>query len=448
MTRDPMPIRRLSPCLLGLLLLVTGCAGSDTPERRAPGVVLVVIDTLRADHLGAWGYERDTSPNLDRLAAEGERFGNAFAQSPWTLPAMATILTGRLPRVHGAGRDAEGRFSALRAEVPTLAELLSAEGYRTAAFVNVIFCSPSSGLARGFERYDFHGKGASNRGHRSAAETTDAALAWAADVGDDPFLLLVHYFDPHLTYDPPAPWDERFEPDEQGRVPPGFGSAAEVFAVRRGEIRLGPRQRTSLIARYDGEIRYVDEQFARLREGLERLGLWDSSLVVVVADHGEEFWEHGGFEHGHSHYRELLHVPLIVRRPGTAPALREERVRQLDILPTVLDFTGTEPPGGLPGAVLGSAAAAHSVAEGSLWAGDLLSVRSAEGTLIVDPRTGARQYFGPDDPGETSSLGSSHPSAVRLGALLDELPGPAEALVPWELTEEQRERLRSLGYLK
>jgi arylsulfatase len=431
--------------LAALLVLCVGCPGDVEP---APGIVLVVVDTLRADHLGCYGYERDTSPNFDRLAAESERYVNAFAQSPWTLPAMATILTGTLPRIHGAGLDAEGRFAALRPEVPTLAELMKRSGFATSAFVNVIFCSPESGLARGFDVYDFHGRGAANVGHRDAGATTDAALEWAASVGDAPFLMLVHYFDPHLTYDPPAPFDERFEPDGQGRIPEGFGSAAEVFAVRRGEIALGPRQRTSLIARYDGEIRYVDEEFGRLREGLEKLGLWERSMVVMVADHGEEFWEHGGFEHGHSHHHELIHVPLIVKRPGGAAAVREERVRQLDILPTVLSFAGVDPPAGIGGHELGTPGPGYAVAEGSLWAGPLTSIRSDEGTLIVDPRKGIRQFYGPDDPRETLSLDPSSDSASKLADILDTLPRPGEGTSPWEMSEEQLERLRSLGYVQ
>jgi len=431
---------------IALLLLAQGCRATDAPR----GVVLVILDTVRADHLSSYGYERETTPNLDRLAAEGERYEQAWAQAPWTLPAIATILTGQPPHVHGANRTARGLFP-LREEIPTLAQLLAEREFRTAAFINVVWCSPRSELDRGFAVYDYAASDASNRGQRDARETTDAVVGWLAGLQpDDDFLLVVHYFDAHLTYDPPQPFDTLFEPDEAGRIGPGFGAAQEVFAIRDGRLPLDERQRASLVARYDGEIRFADEQFGRLRAELERLGRWDDSLVVAVGDHGEEFWDHGGFEHGHSHHVELLRVPLIVKRPdGPAGAVLRQRVRQLDIVPTVLEYTGIENPGGLPGRPLGREGARYSVAEGSLWAGDLVSVRSDLGTLIRNRTSGATLFFGPDDPGElrpgTALVGPAAALAEILGALPpDSEPGAR----PYQPSEEQLERLRALGYVR
>jgi arylsulfatase A-like enzyme len=208
--------------------------------------------------------------------------------------------------------------------------------------MNVVFCNPASGLDRGFESYDFQTTDSSNRGHRNAAATTDAALDWVSQVADRPFFLLVHYFDAHLTYDPPAPFDTLYLEENVPAIPRGFGSARQVMALRNGSIPMTPPLRESLVARYDGELKFLDQEFGRLRTGLESLGRWDNSLVVIVGDHGEEFWDHGGFEHGHSHYRELLRVPLIVRKPDQEPGERRaERVRQLDIVPTVLARFGT-----------------------------------------------------------------------------------------------------------
>jgi arylsulfatase A-like enzyme len=414
-------------------------------------VLLVVLDTVRADHLSSYGYLRETTPNFDRLAAEGERFDQAWAQAPWTLPTMATILTGLPPHLHGAGRGAGGLFFGIRPGVPTLAERLSAASYRTAAFINVVWCSPElSSLDRGFEAYDFHTSDESNRGHRDARETTDAVLGWLGGLGDDPVFLVVHYFDPHLTYDPPEPYDAMFEPDEGSRLPRGFGSAAEVFDLREGRIRLDRRRRESLVARYDGELRYADEQFGRLRRELERLGRWEQALVVVVADHGEEFWDHGGFEHGHSHHQELLRVPLILRRPGgPADVVHDVRVRQIDIAPTVLDFAGLDGGDDLPGVVLGEAGSIYSVAEGSLWAGDLVSVRSDRATLILDRASGAMRLFGPDDRLEHQPLPVDPDTHSDLIELLKALPAPhATDDDARQLSEEQRELLRSLGYLR
>jgi len=438
---------RRTLCYLALLVLLTACGGGRQAPRR--DVLLLIIDTARADHFSAYGYERPTTPNFDRLAAEGRRFDEAWAQSPWTLPAVATILTGQPPRGHGAGR-AKGGILPLRPEVPTLAELMTAAGYRSAAFMNVIWCGPRlSALNRGFELYDHQTSDESNLGHRDAARTTAAALDWLDDIGDDPFFAVLHYFDPHLTYDPPAPFDTMFE--EQGSaLPADFGSAAEVYRIRDGSLRLSRMQQQALMARYDGELRFADEQFGLLRRELEARGRWDETLVIVLADHGEEFWDHGGFEHGHTHHGELLRVPLIVRRPAEpAGGPVAERVTQLDVAPTILDFAGIAIPGELPGNVLGSGDTTFAVAEGSLWGGELLSVRSDTGTLIMRRENGAMVTYGADDRLELNGLLGEKNAPAELVELLRALPTPPPRHAPPEqLTEQQLETLRSLGYLK
>ena len=429
------------------LLVILAAQGCSAPEPPRGDVILVVLDTFRADRLGASGYPRDTTPHLDRLAAEGERFTEAWAQSSWTLPTFATILSGQPPHVHGAGMI-DGRLTAVRDGIPLLAERLRDAGYATGAVVNVGFCHPSSGLARGFERYDFHGTDASNRGHRNASATTDAALSWIAAAGEAPAFLLVHYFDAHLTYDPPAPFDTMYEPDGRSAIPTGFGSAAQLQHLRGGKLELEARQKISLMARYDGEIRYLDEQFGRLRDGLERLGRWDRALVLVVGDHGEEFWDHGGFEHGHSHFAELLRIPLIVRRPGHPPAVRGERVRQLEIVPTVLEFAGLPPDEALPGGVLGRFDAPHAVADGSLWAGRLLSIRSDRGALVLGPGGDVLHAFGPDDSREREDLaGADLEASEELAGELRKLPR-VDAGAAWSPDAATRRRLRALGYLE
>ena len=410
-------------------------------------MLLVILDTTRADHLSSYGYARETTPHLDRLASEGDRYENAWAQAPWTLPAIATILTGQPPHRHGAGRGARGMYG-LDPAVTTLAERVSAEGWRTAAFISVVWCNPQlSNLNRGFETYDFRTTNESNVGQRTAGEATVAAQHWLKSVADDPFLLAVHYFDPHLSYDPPPPYDTMFEPDAEGpRVPSSFGSAREVFGVRDGSTPVTGRLRESLIARYDGELRYADEQFGKLRESLEQAGRWDDTLVIVVADHGEEFWDHGGFEHGHTHFDEMLRVPLIVKRPGEQTArVVSDRVRQLDIAPTILGFAGLAPGDDMPGTPLGVGHAGYAVAEGSLWGGDLVSVRSDAGTLIVERRSGNGSYFDAESPGEERSLADAPAELVDVLKALPPLRDPAAPEV--KPTPEQLEQLRSLGYV-
>jgi arylsulfatase A-like enzyme len=187
-----------------------------------------------------------------------------------------------------------------------------------------------------------------------------------------------------------------------------------------------------------------------LRRGLEAAGRWEEALVVVVGDHGEEFWDHGGFEHGHSHYRELMHVPLIVKRPaGARGEVFDGRVRQIDVAPTVLDFAGLPVPTGLPGRVLGPEGSRFAVGEGSLWAGNLVSARSDAGTLIFDRDSGEIVFF---ESGDTQERNGRHgeesadPGLLRLLRVLPTIPDAAAE--EQELTEEQREQLRSLGYIR
>ncbi len=435
------------PLLLAAIAASLSCADPQPAPRR---VLLVILDTVRADHLSSYGYDRRTTPHLDRLAGEGERYTQAYAQSSWTLPTIATILTGQPPHAHGAG-FADGVIFPLREGVPTLAGLLGAAGFETGGIWNVVWCQPQSGLAQGFGFYDYVMTDATNRNHRSASDTTDLALRWLGEQDPDASLFLaVHYFDPHLTYDPPAPFDSEFEPDQRDHVPEGFGSAGEMVRIRTGDLELTPRQRESLIARYDGELRYMDEQFGRLRAGMEQAGLWDDTLVVVIADHGEEFWDHGSFEHGHSHFAEVVRVPLIVRRPGgPAGVVRDERVRQLDVAPTILEYAGIPVPPGLPGHPLGRGGARYSVAEGTLYGGDLVSVRSDDGVLIVERSQGRAVFFTADDAREQRDASLELAEQAGLADIVRSLPPPRRpGDERWEPNEEQLRQLRSLGYVQ
>lgn len=447
-------VRSIDPSLtrasltLAIAVALVGCQTARPDARQ--GVILVVVDTARADHFGADGYARNTTPHMDRLAAEGAWFSNAWAQAPWTLPTITTILTGQPPGVHGAGMQNE-TFYPLRDEIPTLAERLSEASMRTGAVVNVIFCNPSSGLDRGFESYDFRTSDPTNLGHRNAAATTDAALEWVEQVAEAPFFLLVHYFDTHLTYDPPPPFDTKFLDEGVPAIAPGFGNVTDIQALRDGTIPITDAMQTGLIARYDGELGFLDQEFGRLRAGLEAIGRWDDSLIVVVGDHGEEFWDHGGFEHGHSHHRELLRVPLILRYPDSAAnGVRIDRVRQIDIVPTVLNYLGIAIPDDLPGTDLTQRHANSATANGSLWAGDLVSVRTDDGTLILDRSTGARFVYGPDDPLELHDLRDSDP--LRLRRLMEQLPVEGQlhgdADKTWSPSDDELQRLRSLGYIQ
>ncbi|UCE87113.1 MAG: sulfatase [Deltaproteobacteria bacterium] len=331
---------RLGPALLALALLA-GCRGD--PARPA-SAVLIVIDTLRADHLGAYGHARPTSPNIDRWSKRGALFEQALASSPWTLPSFGAIYTGRHPSQHRAGQlivrqPPERTFARLDAATPTLAERLSERGYATAAVVTNPFLHPSFGIARGIESYDYV-RGDARRNRRASA-VVDRALRWLDGRDARPFLLVVHCFDPHLAYDPP--------PSVRGRFTAGYTGSLELplnplLQIRAGRVELDAADRRFIEAAYDEELLFVDAQVGRLLDGLEARGLLTDTLVMLTSDHGEEFFEHDGFEHGHSAYQELLHVPLVVWGPGVRPGRISPPVSHVDLVPTLLDALGQPVP--------------------------------------------------------------------------------------------------------
>lgn len=303
-------------------------------------VLLVTVDTVRADHLSGYGYERDTSPALDRLAQEGVLFEQAYCQAALTTPSHASILSSLYPRTH---QLYDNGF--LSPEVRTLPTLLQSQGYDTAAVVGVKFLLPQfSGLGQGFDTFfPFPEEEESPRAERSAEEVTDLAAQWLEQHYRDPCFLWVHYYDPHWPYQPPAPYDGRFyqgdpyDPDNHSmdEVPPG-----------RRRIVGDVTDMAHPIAQYDGEIAYTDTQLGRLFDLLDTLALSDNTLVVVVADHGESLTEHNVYFEHWALYDETIHVPLVMRYPGHLPAGR--RIPGLveagvDIVPTVLDLLGLAP---------------------------------------------------------------------------------------------------------
>lgn len=314
--------------------------------------MLVLVDTLRADHLGAYGYRRPTSPHLDALAARGLRYERAYAHASWTLPSVASLLTGLPVHDHRVGQsylDKEA-MGALPAARKTLAEALGAAGYRTAAFVNNPFLEPRYGLDQGFEVYD--AADASNQHHRSASATVAAGLAWldsmdGAEAGAEaaPAFLLLHFMEPHLDYAPaPATRGTWSAP----RWPGGLDEAAaagHVFKELKGAgATPEPALQRHLVDLYDEEILAADAALGELITGLEARGGLDRRLVVFTADHGEELWEHGGFEHGHSLLGEVSRVPLVLAGAGLEAGVVHTPVGQVDLFQGLLSAAGAARP--------------------------------------------------------------------------------------------------------
>ncbi len=335
-----------------LLLASLSCAPRRAADAR-PDIVLVVVDTLRADHLGAYGYSRPTSPNIDAFARRSALFESAWAGAPWTLPSVMSIMTGRYPSSHRVENDG----LRLAPEVPTLAETLAGAGYATAAFVSHIYVDRPFGFERGFAAFEDFGM--SRPGYRleaglepTADRVTDAALGWLSAREARPSFLFVHYFDPHWPYAPPAAYRDLFRNDYRGPLDATYDSISKFQDPARP---LPEDYRRFLLDRYDGEIRFVDDQVGRLLEGLRRSGRAERTWVILTADHGEEFKEHGSMGHGRQLYEEVVRVPLIVGRPaevgGGAAAGRRvvEPVSGVDLFPTIDALAGTAPPAGLQG---------------------------------------------------------------------------------------------------
>jgi len=330
--------------------------GLERWPSKQPNLIVITLDTTRADHLSSAGYPRQTSPNLDRLARHGEQFLDAVANAPWTLPSHGSLFTGLHPREHGARFDLDGehdrfgKFFGLAPELFTLAEQLWTLGYRTGAVVAGPMVSAEFGFAQGFDYYDeapysraeWSGESESPP-QRDAEAVTDRALAWLA--GDDrPFFLFLNYFDPHWPYNPPddlagtwaQPGTRPMPPNEYSRI---WG---EVIGGHR-DLRDSERQ--AMIDYYDAEILAMDRSIGRLLDGLEQRDLYESTMIVVVSDHGESFGEHRLLDHGNSLYQHQLRVALIIKYPQHASEDRragryEHRVDLLDVHATILREMG------------------------------------------------------------------------------------------------------------
>ncbi|MBD3369712.1 sulfatase-like hydrolase/transferase [Candidatus Fermentibacteria bacterium] len=314
----------------GPLLLLAICIACGRRCEHRPNLLLVIVDTLAADHLSCYGYDRRTAPTVDSLAGEGLFFQNLQAQAPWTLPAMASIYTGLTVRSHGC-RQSEGVNWGLDPAVPTMATILSKEGFSTAGFVNVAFLGPVFGMSKGFDV--FHWRIA---GHGKAAQTVDEVIQWMdSEDFEEPFFLVFHVYDPHIPYEPPSPFDTLYCGE-------GINDHSDWETNEAGQFY--PEQRTHLVDLYDSEIRWTDGQLSRLLGEIRSRGLADSTLLVFTADHGEEFLEHGAVTHGTNLYQNVIHVPMIICGPGIEPDTVSTVVGQYDILPTVLTYYGIEVP--------------------------------------------------------------------------------------------------------
>ena len=293
------------------------CEFSTPRSEPPPNVLVFLIDTLRQDGLGCYGCPIDTSPNLDAFAKDAVKFTEALPQSSWTRPSVASLLTSTYPNVHGA----QDRPDVMRSGLPTLAKAIEKAGYETHGIMNNPNCLPIWGFGQEFNRYvDVN---SAHWAKADDAEVVDTALATLDMAANQPWFLYVHAMGPHEPYTPPPPYDTKFPPEHEGR------NEEETKVLHEKSL-------------YDGEIAYTDAQFGRLVESLKARGLYDSSLIIVLSDHGEQFMEHGEMSHGRSLFEEEISIPLLVKLPGMAHAgeVRDGLVEVVDIAPTILDLVG------------------------------------------------------------------------------------------------------------
>ncbi len=447
---------------------LSACGGAADPDAtgdlRGPGaprnLVLVSLDTLRPDRLGAYGHDRDTSPALDALAADGVVFEDASATSPWTLPSHASLLTGLYPNRHRL----RGHADALPAGARTAAEVLGEAGFETLGVVSSPLLGPDYGLDRGFDRLRVVSPlGETIAGYRRvenrAREVTDAALELLDARGAAPFFLFVHYYDAHTDYAPDADVAARFVDTPAGVLD---GRIETLLAVRRGELRPGEADVAHVLQLYDAEVRQLDDQLARLFTRLAEAGLADDTLVVVTSDHGEEFLEHGSVLHSRTYFQEVVRVPLILRGPGVARGRRAPGLVSLvDVLPTACALLGVAPPPGLPGRDLLAPADPDRVVFAE---GDYLNerpntyrmARRGPHKLIRNAYSGSERLVDLDwDPAERRDSALRAPAAAdRLRAELDAYAARAAADAaagdaPDDSESDARiEQLRQLGYVR
>jgi arylsulfatase A-like enzyme len=422
------------------LIALAGC----TPGPVAPGdpaipdVVLVSIDTLRADHLGSYGYERPTSPFMDRLAAEGLRWEHARAPSPWTLPSHVTMLSGLLPHHHLAVEDDIG----IAPGIALLAESMKAGGFSTAGFTSTLFVSRKYGFERGFDHFDDGGIETSKQnlaGDVTATDVVDQALKWLRrrEAGEPVFLFL-HFYDTHYAYDPPPPYDTMFD-----RAPTGSDPKYRKYHHYL-EHPLTEAQLAHQVAQYDEAIRYVDSELERLHGAMAEGGR--RATWLITADHGEEFGERGSWGHAHTLYPEQLRVPLILsgERLSTR-GVAAQVVGLEDIAPTLATLSGAQLPAA-DGRPLDLDPAAEPLpgrrflAETSRFATQRVGLWQDGARLDIDLAADARElYLTANDPQERYDqlldLPHPHVEALALEAQLWRALGE-----PWEQRQAGRVR--------
>lgn len=443
---------------------VIGLAGCGREPR--PNLLVITVDTLRADHLSCYGYHRNTSPIMDEFAEQGVLFEQVTCQSSQTLPSHASIFTGSNPRTH----KAISHESPLGPDLKTLAEMLQDRGYKTGAFISSHALDSDYGLDRGFDTYWEIHKELTNEERagyhlRQLDPTTEAATSWLREHRQEGFFLWIHWFHPHRPYNPPDRFKDAFASGYTGSA---TSTPEFIMKVWCREVELTQADIDYLVGCYDGEIAFTDNQVGAILDQLDSLGLRENTIVIITADHGEILYEHEHyFGHDIALYDECLMIPLLVEAP--ALEITSTRVKQLiqsiDILPTVLDLLKIAHPDGLEGKTLipliggGDGSTAEYCFSETFPFPEKCpprhAVRTADAKLIwkeVNSGEMVKEFYDlAGDPGETRNLYGEHPDfAADLDSVLTVWIAPGglhPARIPSARESGRWRILRSLGYV-
>ena len=445
-----------------LFSLLMGCA-QEPPKFNKPPIILIDIDTLRADHLGCYGYERDTSPHIDRFASEAARFEWVFSQAPNTPPSQSSILTSLYPTSHGR----IGNEQVINEGVETLAEVLQRAGYQTAAFVDGGLMAAGFGLEQGFEIYNDEAGGLRHIGPK-AKHWVSQQLGQSREDGT-PFFLLVHTYDVHSPYEnSPEPYRSMFL--DGFELPPAeyrnnmSKNMAQAWKARNDKPapKLDQAELDYAIAMYDSGIRFTDDWFAEFREFLEAEGIWDQAIIALISDHGDTFQEHGALFHEQI-YAAVSRIPLIIRLPGSKEGgVFDPVVESIDLMPTLLDAVDIETPEMAQGQSLlpwiegrpETARTANVAITESPYRGRRLALATDRHRLLLTRQTGqAELYRYREDPLEQQDVATEEAETTeRLSQALERWEQKVssfsfDAEEIQDLDEETVEQLRTLGYI-
>ena len=447
--------------MLAPIFLIVLCNGFIYSYRlsrsKGPNIILISIDALRADHLSCYGYHRNTSPNIDRLAGQGVLFKNAFSQATWTLPSHASIFLSQYVWRH----KVDHYKKRLGNSVATLAEILKDRNYATAAFTGGAGVSSRYGFNRGFEIYRDGAPG--NNKHYGIASYIDKLSGWLESVRNKKFFLFIHTYDVHSPYNPPLPY---FDLYTKGRCEgKHLRMSKGIMPWKLDVSKLTPEEINYIMAVYDGAINYVDDQLGKIFDKLDQLDIDDNTIIIFTADHGEAFKEHGKLQHSGKPHIELVHVPLIMKGPGI-PRNRtyENGVQHIDIVPTILEILNIRQRKEMQGRSLlvlmknceikeDFKTYSFGRARKKPQIRFSMSLRTKEWTYIMNQDGPDELYNRIDDPKEQKNLIKKRPiigqrlkkELADFIALTSETkPQVAEKV---DIDEKLKEQLKSLGYL-